>query len=116
MRASFVIAALVALCVADPIVGHARAAEPDASCSAPLVAGKRITVKVEGSGPDVVLIPGLSSPRAVWDTTAKRLKGRYRLHLVEVRGFGGGDAGPVLHGTAGPSRPGGMRPCDEVAE
>lgn len=98
MRASFVIAALLALCVADPIVGHARAAEPDASCSAPLVAGKRITVKVEGSGPDVVLIPGLSSPRAVWDTTAKRLKGRYRLHLVEVRGFDGGDAGPNADG------------------
>lgn len=101
MRKLFPIMALFALLVANLAATHARAAEPDAACSAPLVEGKRITVKVEGEGPDVVLIPGLSSPRAVWDQTAERLKGQYRLHLVQVRGFGGDDAGinaegPVL--------------------
>ena len=54
------------------IAGRADAAEP--SLPTGLVEGKRITVLVEGDGPDVVLIPGLSSPRAVWDTTAERLK------------------------------------------
>lgn len=101
MRKLLPIVALFALLVANLAATHARAAEPDAACAAPLVEGKRITVKVEGEGPDVVLIPGLSSPRAVWGQAAERLKGKYRLHLVQVRGFGGDDAGinaegPVL--------------------
>ena len=79
------------------IAGRADAAEP---CPTGLVEGKRITIMVEGDGPDVVLIPGLSSPRAVWDATAARLKGNYRLHRVQIRGFGdaaGVNAdGPVL--------------------
>ena len=79
------------------IAGRADAAEP---CPTGLVEGKRITVLVEGDGPDVVLIPGLSSPRAVWDVTTDRLKDKYRLHRVQIRGFGddaGVNAGgPVL--------------------
>jgi len=79
------------------ITGRADAAEP---CPTGLVEGKRITVLVEGDGPDVVLIPGLSSPRTVWDATAERLKDKYRLHRVQIRGFGdaaGVNAeGPVL--------------------
>ncbi|WP_260580521.1 alpha/beta fold hydrolase [Sphingopyxis sp. PET50] len=78
----------------------AAPAEAAASCAAGPNEGERITILVEGEGPDVVLIPGLSSPRAVWDTTAERLKGRYRLHRVQIRGFGddaGANAeGPVL--------------------
>lgn len=91
------IAALFILLVAN-LATHADAAE---GCGAGLLEGKRITVEVEGDGPDVVLIPGLSSPRDVWAPTAERLKATHRLHLVEVRGFGG-DApgvnaeGPVL--------------------
>src|SRR3546814_8973504 len=95
------VAIAVGVATALAVATEAQAAEPDATCSAPLVEGKRITIEVEGDGPDVVLIPGLSSPRAVWDKTAEQLKGRYRLHLVQVRGFGGDDAGinaagPVL--------------------
>lgn len=79
------------------IADRADAAEP---CPTGLVEGKRITVLVEGDGPDVVLIPGLSSPRAVWDVTTDRLKDKYRLHRVQIRGFGddAGDnaGGPVL--------------------
>jgi pimeloyl-ACP methyl ester carboxylesterase len=43
--------------------------------------------------PDVVLIPGLSSSRAVWDAEAKLLAPNYRLHLVQVDGFAGAPAG-----------------------
>jgi len=79
------------------VASRADAAEP---CPAGMNEGKRITVLVEGEGPDVLLIPGLSSPRGVWDATAERLKGRYRLHRVQIRGFGdeaGLNAeGPVL--------------------
>jgi pimeloyl-ACP methyl ester carboxylesterase len=64
----------------------------------------RITVTVRGQGPDVVLIPGLASSSAVWDATAKRLEGHYRLHIVQVAGFAGSPPranaqGPVLQPT-----------------
>lgn len=96
MRKPFVIAALFALLVANLAVTHARAAEP-AACAAPLVERERVTIAVEGNGPDVVLIPGLSSPRAVWDATAAQLKDDHRLHIVQVRGFGDA-AGPNAEG------------------
>lgn len=64
--------------------------------------GKRFTILVTGNpeGPDVVLIPGLATPRDVWAPTVAQLKDRYRLHIVQIRGFGD-DAGingegPVL--------------------
>lgn len=41
------------------------------------------------SGPAVVLIPGLASPRAVWDGVAADLARTHRVHLVQVNGFGG---------------------------
>ena len=48
----------------------------------------RIAVEVTGKGPDVVLIPGLSSSPRVWDTTVAALPG-YRYHIVHVAGFDG---------------------------
>lgn len=49
---------------------------------------RRIAVQTRGSGPDLILIPGLASTAAVWKGTADRLADRYRLHLMSVRGFG----------------------------
>ncbi len=100
MRKPFPILTLFVVLIASLVVARADAAPPHADCPAGLLEGKRITILDEGSGPDVVLIPGLSTPRAVWDPTAERLKGKYRLHIVQVRGFGD-DAGinaegPVL--------------------
>jgi pimeloyl-ACP methyl ester carboxylesterase len=43
--------------------------------------------------PDVVLIPGLASSKAVWDSEAKLLAPNYRLHLVQVDGFAGAPVG-----------------------
>jgi pimeloyl-ACP methyl ester carboxylesterase len=63
----------------------------------PPPAPSRFSVVVEGQGPDVILIPGLSSPRDVWDGTRAALRGRYRLHLVQLRGFGE-PAGPNAEG------------------
>lgn len=65
-----------------------------------------ISVTTLGSkGPAVILIPGLASPRAVWDGIAPELAKKHRVYLVQVNGFGGdvpGDnAGPgVLEGVA----------------
>lgn len=60
----------------------------------------RFSVVVEGHGPDVILIPGLSSTRAVWARTAELLRRDHRVHLVQLKGFGepaGPNAsGPVL--------------------
>lgn len=90
MKQRIAIFALLVGLIASP----ANAAEP---CPAGLVEGKRITVLVEGDGPDVVLIPGLSSPRSVWGATADRLKSSHRLHRVQIRGFGD-DAGVNAEG------------------
>ncbi len=66
---------------------------------------ERIGVTVTGSGPDVVLIPGLSSHPDVWATTVAAVPG-YRYHLVHVSGFAGrppgaNASGPVLEPVAG---------------
>ncbi|WEK28062.1 MAG: alpha/beta hydrolase [Candidatus Pseudomonas phytovorans] len=62
------------------------------------VAGERISVKVEGSGPDVILIPGLASSREVWSGLASTLRQQHRLHLVQVAGFAGSPAVPTVDG------------------
>ena len=55
-----------------------------------------ISIVTEGSGSPVVLIPGLSSPRAVWDGIAPELARNHRVILVQVNGFGGDGAGENL--------------------
>ncbi|HKR25522.1 MAG TPA: alpha/beta hydrolase [Allosphingosinicella sp.] len=60
----------------------------------------RFSVEVRGSGPDVILIPGLTAGREVWRATAASVPG-YRYHLVQVAGFAGepargNRAGPVV--------------------
>jgi pimeloyl-ACP methyl ester carboxylesterase len=65
----------------------------------------RFTVQVRGKGPDVILIPGLSSSAVIWEPTAKALEGRYRVHVVQVAGFAGAPAagnatGQVVAGVA----------------
>lgn len=57
----------------------------------------RIGVTVRGSGPDVVLVPGLSSSPEVWESTMRALPG-YRYHLVHVSGFAGRPAGANANG------------------
>jgi pimeloyl-[acyl-carrier protein] methyl ester esterase len=59
------------------------------SSSSQLISADRLSVEVIGKGPDVVLIPGLASSRQVWQRTAARLSGRFRLHVVQVAGFAG---------------------------
>jgi len=51
----------------------------------------RLTVQVRGQGSDVILIPGLTNGRGVWDGTVKAVPG-YRYHLVQVAGFAGDPA------------------------
>ena len=48
----------------------------------------RISVRVLGSGPDVVLIPGLTSSSEIWEGTVRAVPG-HRYHLVQLNGFAG---------------------------
>jgi pimeloyl-[acyl-carrier protein] methyl ester esterase len=63
--------------------------------------GKRFSVLIEGPADnavlDVILIPGLSSPRTVWEPIVAALAGCYRVHTVQIRGFGD-DAGVNANG------------------
>lgn len=69
----------------------ARADEPPAAAklftTSRVVVTDRFSVEVTGAGPDVIFIPGLASSKATWRETAERLRGRHRLHLVQVAGF-----------------------------
>ena len=67
---------------------------------APAFTSDRISVETKGSGPDVVLIPGLSSSPQVWTDSAAGVPG-YRYHFVHVAGFAGkapgaNASGPVV--------------------
>lgn len=58
---------------------------------AKLIQMEHISVEVIGQGSPVILIPGLSSPRAVWDGVAPELAKSHSVYLVQVNGFGGDD-------------------------
>ena len=59
----------------------------------------RISVVATGSGPDVVLIPGLATSRDVWSGTVAAVPG-YRHHLVQIAGFAG--TPPLKNAAPGP--------------
>ena len=75
----------------------------DISPSAAGFTSDRIDVISRGTGPDIILIPGLATHRDVWNGVAEQLDDRYRLHLVQVRGFAGVPAAANADGlVAGP--------------
>jgi pimeloyl-ACP methyl ester carboxylesterase len=55
-----------------------------------------ISVVTTGSGSPIVLIPGLSTPRSVWDGVVPELAKTHRVLLVQVNGFAGDDPGANL--------------------
>lgn len=96
-RRSFLIQS-AALCVtaSAPLSAIAQPARAPRSRFRPT----RFSVQVRGQGPDVILIPGLTSSRTVWDRAVAAASG-YRYHLLQVAGFAGEPArgnaqGPVI--------------------
>ena len=86
----FILAAGAAFALAPAqIAAGQQAAAP--VVAAPFVSD-RISVAVQGSGPDVILIPGLTASRDMWKGTVGAVPG-YRYHLVQVNGFAGTKAG-----------------------
>jgi pimeloyl-ACP methyl ester carboxylesterase len=93
MRSTLLAVAAVAF------AGSAAALAPADGAAAPAPAAKaapapkafaptRFSVEIVGSGPDVILIPGLTASREVWRGTVNAVPG-YRYHLVQVAGFAG---------------------------
>jgi len=89
-----------------PQILHAQAPAPAAASTAIETRLPHISVQSIGSGDPVVLIPGLASPRAVWDGIAPDLARHHRVLLVQVNGFGGDDPGA----NAGANSSGGVLP------
>lgn len=95
-RPSLAVWLTIAFAIIIACASGARAATPF-----PDAPNARFSVEVVGNGPDLILIPGLNCSREVWEATAERLKGRYRLHLIHIAGFAGEPAaanakGPVI--------------------
>lgn len=53
-----------------------------------------LTVDVSGSGPDLLLIHGLSAHRAEWEPVADMLRARFRLLVPDLAGRGGSTCSP----------------------
>jgi pimeloyl-ACP methyl ester carboxylesterase len=80
--------ALLPLIALAPVAASAQTAPAPVAAEATAFASNRISVTTVGTGPDVILIPGLSSSPEVWATTVAAMPG-YRYHLVQVKGFAG---------------------------
>ena len=93
-------ALILAACAASTLDWSAGAQAATTTAARPAFEPTRFSVVIEGQGPDVILIPGLSSTREVWRESAAALKASHRVHLVQIKGFGepaGPNAsGPVL--------------------
>jgi pimeloyl-ACP methyl ester carboxylesterase len=92
-----VLALLLAACAASTLNWSADVrAEPVAQTAPSEQRLAHISVVAMGSGIPVVLIPGLSSPRALWSDIAPALAASHKIYLVQVNGFGGDDPGANL--------------------
>lgn len=85
---AFALASAVAV-AAGGLALAVRAEAAPAPAAQTAFASDRLSVEVTGSGPDVILIPGLASSREVWRAEAERLKATHRVHLVQLAGFAG---------------------------
>ena len=86
---------LAAICLAPLLVLRPDAAHCQTAPSA-AVTMDHISITSVGSGSPVILIPGLSSPRAVWDDVVPELAKSHRVILVQVNGFAGDAPGKNL--------------------
>lgn len=87
MRALVLAAALAAIAIPLPA---AFAAEAGAVHEIGVAEQKHVRTTIHGTkGRPIVLIPGMSTPGAVWNDMAGRLAADHRVLVVEVKGFDG---------------------------
>lgn len=68
-----------------PAAGRPAAAQ----AAAPIVQMEHVSIEAIGSGPPLVLIPGLATPRDVYRPFVDELARTHRVMLVQLNGFGG---------------------------
>lgn len=95
--------AMAALLAATPAAAQAQAKGhahhgPQVDHQHADFASDRLHVRVEGHGPDVIFIPGLTSSPEIWQDAVEHLEGRYRIHRIHVNGFAGAEAGANASG------------------
>lgn len=71
--------------------GHSHGAPAPIAAAEARVQMDHISVEVVGRGSPVLLIPGLSSPRATWEGVVPELARNHSVYLIQVNGFGGDD-------------------------
>ena len=91
MKTLLLAAAIAALAPASPAAAKAQTTQSSAD-----VRMDHISIVAIGKGTPVVLLPGLASPRGVWDGVAADLARTHRVYLVQVNGFGGDAPGANL--------------------
>lgn len=90
-------ASLVTLAaVASPHDARCQTSDAVAAVIVPPTKLSHISVMAVGAGSPVVLIPGLSTPRAVWRDTVVQLATHHRVIVVQVNGFAGDEPGANL--------------------
>lgn len=91
MKRLSTLAALLLATTAAPAL--ATDAAPTSACSTPVAPVVMAHISICDIGkrdaPVLVLVPGLASPRAVWDGVVPTLAATHRLLVVQVNGFGG---------------------------
>ena len=97
-------AAALLLSVAHPAVaqdGHVNHSAAHGQQHAAF-ASDRLHVRIDGpeGAPDLILIPGLSSSPAIWQSAVDHLGGRYRVHRIHIAGFAGAAAEGNAQGDA----------------
>jgi pimeloyl-ACP methyl ester carboxylesterase len=92
-----ILALILAGCAASTLNWAAPAhPAPRERISSPEVRLPHISIQAVGKGSPVVLIPGLSTSREVWDGIVPGLARDHRVILVQVNGFGGDSPGANL--------------------
>lgn len=77
--------AAIVIAISTPAFAQSHTADPNGAEAL----SERISVEVEGDGPDVILVHGLASSTAVWADLADSLRQNHRIHLVQIAGFAG---------------------------
>lgn len=87
---------LISICISACVFGLGGCDKAPADASVSVAAepfqSEYFTVSTEGAGANVILVPGLASNAAVWNGTVNALRSDYRLHIVQISGFGGAPA------------------------
>lgn len=86
-KARILALSMVPLLLTNPPLGVCSPAA--AATVAPTTQTAHISITSIGSGPTIVLIPGLASPGAVWDGVVPDLARTHRVLVVQVNGFSG---------------------------